>query len=93
MKKGLILCLICSLLFSGITVTPAYANASAENQLEQLSKDMVIPLSDAEMAKIRQKVKQLEKLDDKVEKESAKEGDSTVDTDPSENIDFQENEL
>ena len=27
------------------------------------------------------------------EKESAKEGDSTVDTDPSENIDFQENEL
>ena len=37
--------------------------------------------------------KQLEKLDDKVEKESAKEGDSTVDTDPSENIDFQENEL
>lgn len=63
MKKGLILCLICSLLFSGITVTPAYANASAENQLEQLSKDMVIPLSDAEMAKIRQKVKQLEKLD------------------------------
>ena len=37
--------------------------------------------------------KQLEKLDDKVEKESAKEGDSTVDTDPSENIDFKENEL
>jgi len=63
MKKGLILCLICSLLFSGIIVTPAYANASAENQLEQPSKDMVIPLSDAEMAKIREQVKQLEKLD------------------------------
>lgn len=63
MKKALILCLICSLLFSGITVTSAYANTSVENQLEPFSKDMAIPLSDAEMAKIRNKIKQLEKLD------------------------------